>query len=74
MTKPAPKVEIGSKYTGPSFDRPALRKRPDGWYLYQPEDQKRPHVIQRMFEFGACLGCALIAVSVATMIAYWIIR
>lgn len=33
------KVQIGSKYTGPSFDRPCLRSLPRGWIL---EETKVP--------------------------------
>lgn len=31
---------IGSKYIGPAFDRPSLRRLPPGWYL---EESKCDH-------------------------------
>lgn len=65
-------VDIGSKYTGPSLDRPALRRMPEGWYLYEPEKHKRPHIIRRTMEFVMCLVAAFGAVAAATMIAVWI--
>lgn len=33
------KIQIGSRYAGPAFDRPALRKLPAGWTL---EEARRP--------------------------------
>lgn len=37
------KIQIGSKYEGPAFDRPALRQLPPGWVLDEPKRQPKLH-------------------------------
>lgn len=40
--KRALKVAIGSKYQGPSFDRPCLRQMPSHWTLEETRKKPRP--------------------------------
>jgi hypothetical protein len=55
---PKPKVDIGSKYEGIPFDRPALRRLPRGWVL--EETRKTPLFWRAYFVAEALLLAALV--------------
>ena len=52
---------IGSKYTGPSFDRPALRQMPRHWTLEETRTQsKLARWLERNYLLSALLTAALL--------------
>ena len=56
---------IGSKYTGPAWDRPALRQMPPDWKLDEPKDESVLLPI---------VGCALGVLFAALVVAQVVIR
>ncbi len=62
--------QIGSRYSGPSFDRPSLRQLPPGWELEETrQDRSRARWFQVRRWFKIAFVLALLLAYVAAVYA-----